>query len=91
MYIFSLSIKSINPMQKYPHIIKSYACQLMYLITNVLRNPPCCSFASFWTVLVTPFNNKPESSRDFTILIISPISSFDIIGVVSLWLEPNIF
>ena len=34
---------------------------------NALRNPP--------------FNNKPESSRDFIILIISLISSFDIISV----------
>ena len=38
-----------------------------------------------------PFNNKPESSRDFTILIISLISSFDIINVVLLWPDPNIF
>ena len=36
-----------------------------------------------------PFNNKPESSRDFTILIISLISSFDIISVV--FPDPNIF
>ena len=40
-----------------------------------------------------PFNNKQESSRDFTILIISPISSFDIINTVLLllWPDPNIF
>ena len=50
---------------------------------------PFCSFASFWTVSVTPFNNKPESSRDFTILIMSSISLFDIISVVSP--DPNIF
>ena len=30
---------------------------------------------------VTPFNNKPEYSRDFTILTISSISSFDITSV----------
>ena len=66
---------------------------------NLLRNPNFCSLASFWTVSVTPFNNKPESSRDFTILIISSISSVDIINVVSceaedegrLWPDPNIF
>ena len=65
----------------------------------ILRNPPFCSLASFWTVLLTPFNNKPESSRDFTILIISSISSVDIINVVlceaedegRLWPDPNIF
>ena len=30
---------------------------------------------------VTPFNNKPESARDFTILIKSSISLFNIISV----------
>ena len=39
---------------------------------------------------VTPFNNKLESSRDFTLLIISSILSFDIINVVVLP-GPNIF
>ena len=48
-------------------------------------------FTSFWTVSVTPFNNKPESSRYFPILLISPILSFDIINVVLLWPNPNIF
>ena len=48
-----------------------------------------CSFASFWSVSVTPFNNKPESSRDFTILIMSSISLFDIISFLSP--DPNIF
>ena len=56
---------------------------------NILRNPPFCFFTSFWTVSVTPFNNKPESSRDFTILIMSSISLFDIISVV--FPDPNIF
>ena len=58
---------------------------------NSLRNPPFSSFTSFWTVSVTPFTNKPESSRGFTILIISWISPFDIINVVLLWSDPNIF
>ena len=65
---------------------------------NILRNPPFCSFTSFWTVSVTPFNNKPESSRDFTILMMSLISSFDIINVICgaeeewrLLPDPNIF
>ena len=39
---------------------------------------------------MTPFNNKPESSSDFTILIRSSISLFDIISVVLLP-DPNIF
>ena len=57
--------------------------------SNALRNPPFRSFTSFWTVLVTPFINKPESSRDFIILIILWISSFGIISVV--FPDPNIF
>ena len=39
---------------------------------------------------MTPFNNKPESSSDFTVLIRYPISLFDIISVVLLP-HPNIF
>ena len=31
---------------------------------------------------MTPFNNNPEYSRDFTVLIRSPIFVFDIISVV---------
>ena len=57
--------------------------------SNILRNPPFYSFTSFWTVSVTPFNNKPESSRDFTILIMSSISSFDFISVLLTY--PKIF
>ena len=38
---------------------------------------------------MTPFNNNPESSRDFTILIRSSMSLFDIISVV--FPDPNIF
>ena len=37
---------------------------------------------------MTPFNNNPESSRDFTILIRSSMSLFDIISVFP---DPNIF
>ena len=58
---------------------------------NILRNPPFCFFTWFWTVSVTPINNKPESSRDFTILRISSISSFDIISAVLSCPDPKIF
>ena len=37
-----------------------------------------------------PFNNKPEPSSDFTILIRTSMSLFDIINVVLLP-DPNIF
>ena len=46
---------------------------------NILRNPPFCSLISF-PIVSTPFNNKPETSRDLSILIMSFISSFDIIS-----------
>ena len=46
---------------------------------KILRTPPF--FTSFWTISVTPFNSKPELSRDLTILIMFFISLFDIISV----------
>ena len=49
---------------------------------EILRNTLICSIASLLIVLLAPFNNNPESSRDLTILIMSSISSFDIISVV---------
>ena len=58
---------------------------------NMLRNPLFCCLASFKIVSLTPFNNKPESSRDLTIFIYNVfISSFDIIIVVVLP-DPNFF
>ena len=39
-------------------------------------------FASFLIVLITPFIDKPDSSKDLTILMISFIFSFEIINVV---------
>ena len=49
---------------------------------NIFRNPPVCSFAYIWTVSLTLFINKTDSSRDLTNLIISFISSSKIINVV---------
>ena len=46
-------------------------------------------FASFLIVLLTPFINKPDSSRDLTIFIILFIFSLEIIYVVIP--DPNIF
>ena len=34
--VFPLSIKSINPIQKYPHIIESYACILKIFVLMFL-------------------------------------------------------
>ena len=49
---------------------------------NVLRNLPFCTFASFLIVSLTYFVNKPDSSSDLTIFMISFISSFEIINAV---------
>ena len=49
---------------------------------NILRNTLFCSLTSFQIVSLAPFNNKPESSRDLTIFIMSSISSFGIISVI---------
>ena len=56
---------------------------------NILRNQHFCSFASYLNVLITPFIDKPDSSRVLTILMISFISSFETINVVVP--DPNIF
>ena len=40
-------------------------------------------------LLLTPFINKPDSLSDVTIFVISLISSFEIINVVTI--DPNIF
>ena len=48
---------------------------------NILRNHLFCFLASFWIVSLTPFNNKPKFLKYLTILIMSSISSFDIISV----------
>ena len=47
---------------------------------NIPRNRPFCYFASFLIVSLTPFINKPDSSSDLTISIISFISLFKIIA-----------
>ena len=56
---------------------------------NIPRNPPFCCFASFHIVSLMPFINKPDSSSDLTIFMISFISSIEIINVVVP--DPNIF
>ena len=49
---------------------------------NIPINPPLCSFASFLIVSLTPFINKGDSSRDFTIFMKAIISSCEINNVV---------
>ena len=48
---------------------------------NILRNPALYFLASFGIVSLTPSGNKLESLRDSIILIMSFISSFDIISI----------
>ena len=49
---------------------------------KILGNSSHCSFVSFSIAWVTPFLNKPECLRDFTIFMMSFVSLFDIISVV---------
>ena len=48
----------------------------------MLRNTTFCSFSSILIVLLTPFINKPDSSKDLAIYMISFISLFEIINDV---------
>ena len=57
--------------------------------SNTLRNPPFCSFASSFIVLLSPFNSIPESSRDLIIFKMKFYSSFETIKVVVP--DPRIF
>ena len=64
---------------------------------NIPRNRPSCSVASLLIVLITLFTNKPDSSSDLTIFIMSLISSLEFINAVCLAKsegsvpDPNIF
>ena len=49
---------------------------------NIPKDPPFCHFLSFLIVLATPFNKSLESSRTWTIFIMSLVSSFQIISFV---------
>ena len=53
----------------------------MYLLTYQEIHP--FIFVSFLIVLLTPFFSKPDSSRELAMLIVSSISLFEIINVVS--------
>ena len=56
---------------------------------NILRNIPFSSFASFLIISLTPFINKPDSSRDLIFLMISFVYFLEIISVVIP--DPKIF
>ena len=45
---------------------------------NIPKNPPFCSFVSFFIILVIPFHKILESSRALVIFKISFISSLEI-------------
>ena len=47
----------------------------------MLRNSPFCYFVSFSVVLVTPFINNANFSRDLSIFIIFHFSLFETINV----------
>ena len=56
---------------------------------NIPWNPPFFCFASFVIFSLTPFINQLNSSSDWTIFVISFVSSLKIIYVISP--DPNIF
>ena len=56
---------------------------------NIIGNPLLCSLTSFLFVSLTFINDKLEYSIGLTILIMSSISSFDIVNVVVS--DPKIF
>ena len=49
----------------------------------MLRNPTFCSFASFLIVSLTPTISKLDSSKDFTIIMISFAFLFEIVNAVA--------
>ena len=51
------ALKSLFPVNKFPNKLASK------VPNNILKNPPFCSFVSFFIVLVTPSNKILESSR----------------------------
>ena len=53
------------------------------LLNNIPRNSPFLFYSFIFIVSLTPFVNKPHSSSDWTILIISFIFSYEIISVAS--------
>ena len=52
-------------------------------VTNIIgRNPPFYSFASFLILWLIRYINNPDSSSNWTIFIISSISSFEVINAI---------
>ena len=64
------------PVNRFPHQLAPD------VLNNMLRNPSFCYFAPLLVFLLTPFINKPNSSRDLIIFKISSISLLEIITVV---------
>ena len=62
---------------------------MMINMPDNIPNPPFSSFTSFLLVSLTLFANKPDSSRDLIILMISFSFSLEIIKVVAP--DPKIF
>ena len=88
---FNLLATSPDPLTPSPALFTPLPASIFpnKLAPYVPRNPPFCSFVSFPSVWVMPFFNRPESSKDLTIFIISAICSFKIISAVVP--DPEIF
>ena len=71
--VFPASIKSINPIQKYPHIIESYACILKIFVTTVdLSINFLISFGMFYTKII----KVPISFNAYKVIQWVPISEY---------------
>ena len=72
-----------EPVLTIPFLANKFPDKLARKVTNNIRkNPPFSSFDSFLIALVTPFNKTLESSRYWTIFIMSFVSPFEIIKAV---------
>ena len=84
--MFSLQANALISFGIYSTPKESKYVTSLFCTYKAIRNPPLCYLVSFWIVSLTLSINKTESSRDLTILIMSFISSFDIISIALLLL-----
>ena len=67
--VFPASIKSINPIQKYPHIIESYACILKIFVMFLILTNALISFGMFYTKRIEIFYYFHNQLLQFLLLL----------------------
>ena len=78
-----LLIHTPSPPFTTPLTVNIYPNKLAPDLLNIIpRSSPFCYFALFLIILLIPFINQPDSSRDLTIFMISSISLSEIINAV---------